>query len=385
MNSQLTVGFTHNTKRTEADYKEWDSSETIQNITEAMESSGIRVVGIEADMNAFEEIKKVCSELDIVLNIAEGYQGNPSREATIPMMLELLGIPYIGSGPKTLLNGLDKPMTKQIVRYAGVPTPDFHTFDPQTYLIELEHLTATGKIRGNGKVTYPLMVKPSLEGTGVGITQKSKVYTPEELHDQIKRIVESLDQPALVESFLNGTEYTAGFVGPYILPIMEIDSQKIGKDIRCEEVKARDEDDTQYPAEIDDTYTTIVNQLTKVNSAMDCLDFGRSDFRAMKNGDVYFIEINPLPGLSLASDLVVCAKYAGISHTELVNMIIYEGLVRNVKKTPELQSKIHQLTEYLFGLHKRLEHQTHATTQVGGTSYKTIRPLSYKTQETLRV
>src|SRR3989338_4146284 len=142
----LTVGLTYNQKKEvspeenvpEDFYAEFDSAETINALKSAIESAGHKVVLIEADENAFTKLKRLKSQLDIVFNIAEGMRGE-SRESHMPSILEMLGIPYSGSGPLTLAICLDKARTKEILSFHRIKTPEFHIFTDSSEEIGRAH------------------------------------------------------------------------------------------------------------------------------------------------------------------------------------------------------------------------------------------------------
>ena len=197
----MKVGFCYNLKKTAVEsgpgdlYAEWDDEETIEAVRSALARKN-EVIPIEGDEDAFEKFKK--HRPQVVFNIAEGMHGT-SREAQIPAMLEMLRIPYTGSAPLTLALCLDKAMAKVVLQYHGIPTPPFRVAGD-----------------GRGKQGYPplpLIVKPLREGSSKGITNSSLVRTQKQLRDEIHRVVSEYHQPALVEKFLPGREFTAALLG----------------------------------------------------------------------------------------------------------------------------------------------------------------------------
>lgn len=142
---------------------EFDTKETIQDLKSSLESKGHSVILIEANEDAYEQLKKHRNDIDIVFNIAEGLHGE-SRESQIPAFLEMLRIPYIGSGPLTLAICLDKPRTKQILNFYNIPTPKFQVFySPDDDL--------------SPNLNFPLIAKLSREGSAMGLSQDSVVKT----------------------------------------------------------------------------------------------------------------------------------------------------------------------------------------------------------------
>jgi D-alanine-D-alanine ligase len=260
-------------------------------------------------------------------------------------MLEMLRIPYTGSKVLTLALALDKSMTKRLLTYHDLPTPPFQTMERAD-----EPLSAD--------LVYPLFVKPSREGTGMGVSGRSIVHNDSELRDQVAYILERYREPALVERYIDGREVTVGVVGNLQGPVarrMPDDEQspRIHAGLRFfppMEVNLKPFEDTDIvysnrlkvaladqldylcPAPIEDDMVDELNWLTAaVFRVTGALDVSRVDFRldVQQNWKPYILEINPLPGLSPGiSDLVIEAAAEGVDHTYLVNMILDTALER---------------------------------------------------------
>src|SRR3989344_5654965 len=218
----LTIGFTYNEKKPGLEhldkYFEWDSPETVEGITRALESTGNTVVPLEADKNIYRKLEQQRDRLDIVFNIAECLSQeiaeSEDREAAVPMFLDFLQIPYTGSSPGSLINALDKATAKEILSYYGIRTPMFERISKYT-----------DRLKRN--IPYPLMVKPVSEGTSIGISQSSRVTDADALERNVRRIIDDYDQPALVEEFIGGIEYTVGIVGDLVFPILQINLERL--------------------------------------------------------------------------------------------------------------------------------------------------------------
>jgi D-alanine-D-alanine ligase len=180
-----------------------DSEETIEAITHALESGGHKVTFVEGDVTLYDHIRRL--KPDICFNIAEGHFGD-SREAQVPAILEMLRIPYTGSRVLTLALSLDKPMTKRVLAYHSLPSPPFQTFERIDEPIDFD-------------LQFPLFVKPSREGTGMGVTAESIVYNDEQLRKQLRFMFDRYDQPVLAERFIEGREVTVGVVGNLSSPV----------------------------------------------------------------------------------------------------------------------------------------------------------------------
>jgi D-alanine-D-alanine ligase len=325
-----------------------DSEKTINAIAEAIRSRGRHCEFLEGDHTLLKTIQQY--KPDICFNICEGHFGD-SREAQVPALLEMLRIPYTGSRVLTLALALDKPMTKRILWWHELPTPAFQEFDRVD-----EPLTED--------LRFPLFVKPSREGTSMGVSAKSIVKNEEELREQVGYIINRYKQPALVETYIEGREVTVGMVGNligpvarrlphnpsaprvqaglYFLPPMEVDLKpfEMTDMVYSNRLKVALAEDLDYlcPAPIDNDMVDELNWLAAaVFRVMGALDVARVDFRLSASEDwkPYILEINPLPGLSPGiSDLVIAAKADKISHADLVNMILEAGLKRYGLESP---------------------------------------------------
>lgn len=340
--ANLKVNAPHWEGMQEDQWDDLDSEKTITAILEAISADGYICEFLEGDRSLLTTIPKF--KPDICFNICEGHFGD-SREAQVPAVLEMLRIPYTGSRLFTLALALDKPMTKRILWWHELPTPAFQEFDRVDEPL-------------NDDLVFPLFVKPSREGTSMGISAKSIVKSEEELRDQVEFIIQKYKQPALVETYIEGREVTVGMVGnligpvarrlPYnpdaprvqaglhFLPPMEVDLKpyELSDVVYSNRLKVALAEEIDYlcPAPIDEEMVDELNWLAAaVFRVMGAYDVARVDFRLdmHDNWKPYILEINPLPGLSPdVSDLVVEARADKISHAELVNMILHAGLKR---------------------------------------------------------
>jgi D-alanine-D-alanine ligase len=326
----------------EDQWDDLDSEKTILALTAALRSGGHVCEFFEGDLNLYHSLPLF--KPDICFNICESHFGD-AREAQIPALLEMMRIPYTGSKVLALALTLDKPMTKRVLTYHDLPTPTFQNFERVDEPL-------------NEDMIFPLFVKPSREGTGMGISAKSIVQNEDELREQLAAIIGRYQQPALVEKYIEGREVTVGVVGnlegpvarrlpddddaPRVqaglrfFPPMEVNLQPFeGTDVvYSNRLKVALADQLEYicPAPLDADMVDELNWLTAaVFRVTGALDVSRVDFRldAHDNWKPYILEINPLPGLSLGtSDLVIEAAAEGVGHTHLVNMILDTALKR---------------------------------------------------------
>lgn len=327
----------------EDQWDDLDSEGTVNALVEAIRAGGHESDFLEGDISLLDTVRKY--KPDICFNICEGHFGD-AREAQVPAILEMLRIPYTGSKVLTLALTLDKPMTKRVLTYHDLPTPPFQVFERVD-----EPLSSD--------MTYPLFVKPSREGTGMGVSVKSIVNHDDELREQVDYVLKRYKQTALVEKFIDGREVTVGIVGNlrgpvarrmphdenlpriqaglHFLPPMEVDLKPyLDSDaVYSNRLKVALADQLNYlcPAPIDEELMDDLNwYAAAVFRVVGALDVSRVDFRldANDNWKPYILEINPLPGLSPGiSDLVIEAEADGIGHTQLVNQILNTALKRH--------------------------------------------------------
>lgn len=295
---------------------EFDKQETIDGIDNALKKMGHQT---EPVGNAFQLIEALAAgrRWDIVFNIAEGLYGD-GRESVVPAILDQYKIPYTFSGPVIMGLSLNKHLAKLVVGAAGVPvSPGMLIND----LIELEKCN----------LEYPLFVKPVSEGTGKGITSKSFVHNSEELNEMASWILSEFHQPALVEEYLPGREFTVGVVGSgnEAVAIGGMEVMTINNLPYSVEVKENYQNYCTYkPLDADVTEECKAVTL-KAWKALNAVDAGRVDLKADRNGRICFIEANPLAGLNpVHSDLPILARMYGIEYQELLEKIMKSAIGR---------------------------------------------------------
>ncbi len=304
--------------------EEYDPPSTIDALASEIQRLGHQVVRLGGGPEFLENV--VHASVDFVFNIAEGRGVYRSREAQIPGVLEMLGIPYSGSDPLTLGICLDKPSAKLVALSAGVRTPRYYVVQ------QLDQLAALRE----EAVVFPMVVKPAFEGSSKGIHSTSLAHTWEQLHLAVETALEAYRQPALVEEFIPGTEITVGMLGnnpPRVLAVMEVVPQS-GPD-----------DNFMYTLEVKRDWRNLVSyrippelpapclreiEATAITlfGALGCRDMARMDFRVGRNGTVYFLEANPLPGLGDYSDLPIMASIVGRDYSWLIESILKSALER---------------------------------------------------------
>ena len=313
-----------------------DSDVTVDAICAALRAGGHTATFLEGNLSLIEELPKL--KPDLCFNICEGHWGD-SRESHVPALLEMLRIPYTGSGVLTLALTLDKPMTKRVLAYHGLLTPEFQVFEREDEPLD-------------PRMRFPMFVKPSREGTGIGVNRQSIVRDEAELRGQLRRQLARYRQPILVEQFIRGREVTVGVIGNLVAPV----ARRVPEDENAERVlkglrflPPLEVNFKAYPESEGGVYTNRmktewahefkylcpallqpaqVEELDRLTAAVfritGCRDVARVDFRLdADDGDrPYILEVNPLPGLYPGlSDLVLEAAAEGTSYDALINQI----------------------------------------------------------------
>lgn len=360
-------------------WNELDSEKSVAGYERALREAGHEVIPLEGDASLIANLRKY--KPDICFNTCEGHRGK-SREAQVPAILDMLGIPYTGSGVMSLAIALDKAMTKRVLQFYSIPTPAFQEF-------------VTGDEPIDPRLNLPLFAKPSLEGSGIGIMSKSICRTAREVREQVRFLLRAYKQPVLVEEYIEGREVTTGvlgnlmprgswikakkrmeaeralqtqaagtnveaatskengsagpttsnvkmpprreyhFSGVRVLPPLEIDFSPLPDTapLYGSEIKHNNPWGPKYlcPAPLSAKLTAQIGRLTVATfRALECYDFARVDFRIRaSDGLPMVIEINPLAGLTEAlSDIVLEANAAGMTYSELINTILDAALRR---------------------------------------------------------
>jgi D-alanine-D-alanine ligase len=297
---------------------EFDKPDTIAGIENALRELGYRTERI-GNAKALVRALAVNRRWDLVFNIAEGMFG-VGREAVVPALLDAYRIPYTFSDPAVLTIALDKALTKSIVRDAGVPTAPFACLHAVADIARVD-------------LPYPLFLKPLAEGTGKGISNRSKVQNPAELREVATELLARFHQPLLVETFLPGREFTVGLAGAgdttEVLGMIEVNFKAGSGQIYSYQTKTDYEKLVTYTVP-DDAVSREAAQVARTAwRVLRCVDAGRADIRCDAAGRPNFIEVNPLAGLNPThSDLPILCRMNGIGFTQLIGRIMASALGR---------------------------------------------------------
>ena len=300
------------------DAAEFDAEVTIEEIEGALRSLGLRVERIG-------HARALCRRLvagdrwDLVFNIAEGLSGR-SREAQVPAILELFGIPYTFSDPLTCAVTLDKAVAKQLVRAAGLNTPDFRVVRKPGDVDALD-------------LPLPVFAKPLQEGTGKGIGPTSRIDDPATLRERVLGLLGRHRQPVLVERYLPGREFTTGVVGTgaaaRVIGSMEVlikpGAGDYGYQVKEDWKRLCAYAPLQPGVLCDQVHALALGSYR----ALECRDGARVDIRLDDRDEPAFIEVNPLPGLNPHhSDLPMLARMHGVEFRDLLGAVVDSAIAR---------------------------------------------------------
>lgn len=307
------------------DVMEFDDEETIFGLENALMSLGHEVERIGNGRELALRLAKG-DRWDLIFNIAEGLKGR-SREAQVPAICELFEQPYTFADPLTCALTLDKPLAKRVVRDFGLPTAPFAVVNSP------EEAAAVS-------LPMPVFLKPIAEGSSKGITGKSLVKERQDLVSTYQTLQEEFQQPILVETFLPGREVAVGIVGngnnARAIGVMEIiftDKAEtpaytaLNKDEYLDRVSYRLLTDPEPLA-------VQARQLAlDVYRCLGCRDASRIELRCDTNGELQFLEVNPLSGLHpVRSDLIMIARLSGMEYTELIGEIVESAWQRYIAR-----------------------------------------------------
>ena len=326
----MLIALVANTRMESSEFHvEYDPPHTIELIKSGILATGNDFIFLEADENIVERLKEY--KPDLVFNRAEGIRGE-SRESHIPSILEMLGIPYIGSNILTTAISLNKAWTKVLVGYNQVLTPKY------VKCTDYDNFKEKGV-----KFNFPVILKPNDEGSSMGIDLDNVLHDEEALETKLNYMWSKYNQEILVEEFIEGREFSVGLIqkkgGWTTFPILEIDFSRLPSELGNvfgQYAKTLDSelDYCIIPPNIDDELRERIEQSAiRIAEILEVRDFARIDFRLDKVSQLYFLEINPLPGLDYDppgdfSFYPLMAIHGGLNYDEMVAALIQSALMR---------------------------------------------------------
>ncbi len=304
--------------------EEYDSDATVAAIERVLTARGHRVTRLGGGRRFAENLLR--ERVDLVFNIAEGH-GSRSREAHVPAVCEMLGVPCTHSDPLTMAVTLDKAMAKRVVASCGVPTPEF---------VVVERLEDLARIA----LPFPLFAKPLFEGSSMGIRRRSRIGDRAELEERVGQLLGDYREPVLVEEFCGGAEFTVGVRGQgasaRTIGTMEVEPLLVPREqfVYSLEVKRNPNwaDEIAYrvpPQRPREEVERVEKVALDAYRALGCRDVSRIDVRCDARGTPKFIECNPLPGVAPGwSDLSILWDRLGGNYDTMIGAILDEACAR---------------------------------------------------------
>jgi D-alanine-D-alanine ligase len=317
----------------------------VGHIQAALAELGHESVSVAVHDRVFDILQAIeeC-QCDLVFNLCETFADDYRMEVNVAALMEMAHLKYTGSGTAGLLLAQDKILTKQLMQYHEVNTPNFATFDGQTF-------------ETHGQLRFPLIVKPAKSDASLGIGQHSVVHDWDELTKRVREIRKELQDEALAEEFIDGREVYVAVLGeptrPEILPIVELDfgnwdpnqpricdrTVKFGPETEGSPrlVMARDIS-SELRARLERSSLLAFR-------ALKLRDYARIDFRiSATTGEPYILDVNPNPYLEKEGELAMAAKERGMSYTQLVGRILEAAATRyRLQKKPSTPTDLKAL------------------------------------------
>ncbi|MFK7848690.1 MAG: D-alanine--D-alanine ligase [Rhodothermales bacterium] len=301
---------------------EFEPDATVESLEKAIENLGHEPVRIGTANDLLAQLPQL--NIDVAVNIAEGAHSR-NREAYVPILLEMAGVPFLGSDALTLSLSLDKVWTKDLAHAAGVNTPAYAVY-------------TAASVRGikEPPAPFPLFVKPRYEGSSKGITHASKVESLSALKEQVVHTCAQYKQDALVESFISGGgEFTVAVIGnnpPEALPVLQRAVESV-TEIGLHALDRRGYVHPDLGYKLDGELSEVLEDrlqadALKVFEKLECLDFARVDFRVDAAGEPWFLEINPLPTFAPDGTFAILAELVGQSYPEFLAATLDKGFKR---------------------------------------------------------
>jgi D-alanine-D-alanine ligase len=325
-------------------FVEQEDSQKLDPVVEQV-ADALRAGGHEpAVLSAHGDVEKLVSGLrgsapDLIFNLMEMFGKNILGDIGVTGLLELLGMPYTGSGPGESYLQQDKGLAKKLLAFDQIRYPDFAVF------------AADSTLETGGNLHLPLFVKPLRADASIGIDGGSLVHTATDLMKRVIQIHEELHDSAIAEEYIEGREFYVSVLGnqePIAFPPIEMDFSGLDADKpRIADSKAKWEKGTP---EYDGTRSVLADippeLLARLQQAalaayraLRVRDYGRVDFRVTDSGDLYVIEVNASCYLERSSEFATAARAAGIEYNDLIQRIVELALERHDKQLSNVTLK----------------------------------------------
>lgn len=303
----------------DAEYEPEATVAVLEDAVRALEHTPVRIGSARA---LLAWIGEGPLDLDAAVNIAESY-GSRNREAHAPVLLELAGVPCLGSDALTLSLSLDKAWTKDLARAADIATPAWRVF------------ASADEVDATDLPPFPLFVKPRYEGTAKGVAPSSRAETPDGVRREVERQVGLYGQDVIVERFVAGAEFTVAVVGndpPEALPVLQRATER-NSGIGLHALARHENPDAPFAYDLGGRLDAVLEArlrdlALRIYDKLECKDFARVDFRVDAHGKPWFIEINPLPTFAPDDTFAITAEVMGRDYTEFLADVLARGLRR---------------------------------------------------------
>lgn len=296
---------------------------------------GLRKLGHKVSLLGFyDDVSTIIDGLraqkpDLVFNGVESFKGDFTKDSRVAGLLDLLDIPYTGSGPEGLMLARDKGQSKKVLAYHKVHVPAFKVFRRRS------------RARRLAPLTFPLFVKPLDQDGSFAIAQASVVEDQEQFAERLDYVHKRLERDAIVEQHIRGREFYVGLLGnagPRALPVIEMKFENpVPGHWKIATHKAKWDEAYRKRRGIknvlagylpEETTRRLQNAAVAAFRSLHIRDYGRADFRMTEDGTIYMIEMNPNPYLAEEEDFMRAARSAGIKFNDVVQIIVEETLKR---------------------------------------------------------
>ena len=268
------------------------------------------------------------ADVDLIFNLTESYAGDDTKDIHLAAYLELLGVPFTGSGPSGLLLAQDKAVAKRLFAFHGIRTPHFAS-------------VYEGRLQWADQIDFPVIVKPKREDGSIGIEFNAVVGSIKELMERIDALHADLDSPVLIEEYIEGRELYVGVLGndpPEALPLVELDLSELpagtpriaGAEVKWERgTAAYRKTRLRFPEDLGEELATEIQETAvRACRALEVRDYARVDLRLTPEGKVYTLEVNPNPWLHSTAEFAMAAKESGRDHAGLIEEIVAMAAAR---------------------------------------------------------
>ncbi|APS31488.1 D-alanine--D-alanine ligase [Pectobacterium brasiliense] len=275
--------------------------------------AGLKEAGINAHAVDTRDVSVTTLKEEGFTKIFIALHGRGGEDGTLQGVLEFLGLPYTGSGVMASALTMDKLRTKQVWQAVGLPVSPYVALDRRQY----SETAANALLAKFTHLGLPLIVKPSREGSSVGM---SKVNMLSELPAALEEAFRH-DGDILIEKWLSGPEYTVAILGDDVLPSIRIQPAGTFYDYEAKYLS----DDTQYfcPSGLpDDQEQALAELAMAAYRAVGCSGWGRVDFMLDSDGAFYLLEVNTSPGMTSHSLVPMAARQRGLTFSQLVVKIL---------------------------------------------------------------